>query len=763
MRWKLAALFIVFFAGTVLASTKLTTNYQGVIYQYTLPLTAEVENISWSIGPRPNLFVAFNISGEAFCVYSVDNGKTFSAPLKITGEAAAYPSVAADGFGKPHLVYTAEDEKLKLSRLYYAPLTNIQSLETTFESKVIFESQDQIINPKLSFSQWGVVIRWQEQYLDRTENYVIASPNRGKHFGAVKNDLPQVPPPSTPKFLAITKTGTPEVRYLNTGNETVMCKVELSANKYFRPENIWIFEQLSFAGSPEANYPLPVQLADGRYFIRLSAYDGLSASPFSDPLEFKIDNTPPAIAVSTLDNITAEAWISEEKEITLKGKISEAALLSLNGFPVTAEANEFKITLNLAPGKNTLIFIATDEAGNTGALQRTILYSSLLPEIRILKPKETDWFKPNSSIFIKAAVKAAQADIEDESEGAVIISGATMESRLIYDKKSGELSGFIDLPSNLPDGQLTAQVELRDSARNVGKARFILNIDSLAPVINHSLGMPLFTNSTNSVSIPVADAGAGVDASSTLLKLSGISLESAVSVEASNLTFNAKQPLFDGTYAVEITPRDRVGNTGKASVFSLIIDTAPPKLVVYASAETQTSDSKIIITGEAEDIYLSDVKINNNKKWFDIFTPAEKTFNRAVPLFPGNNAIEITALDKAGNQASHNLQVFSAIQASGALVTSYGNGPNPFSRQSDGQMFITYAFPGTANLKIYIFDLAGTLIWQKEIADAASGNTAWNGIDQFGNAVDNGVYLYMLKASSGGAAETKKGKIIVLN
>lgn len=801
--------------GTVLAAPGITTDYSGNLYQFWLASTAEssgrrsstlvysrsidqgttfgqpqalyrftfeVQACDLKIGPNSAYYIAFEASKESYIISSTDGGKTFAPLFKISGEAYS-PSIALDPLGKLHLAYLSEDKKMFVKRLYYTS-------EVSLEPRAIFESPDEINRPKVFSSPWGIILTWQIKYLNRKETYFTVSLDGGKHFSSIKplpvdtdienlvfsgdkwlyftyspalaNKEIKFTPPLAPELLqpkdkTLIRLSTIEITYRPQSPEPSVTKFELSLFPDFTPERTWVFDQLVF-GSPEARYTLPVELPEGGYYLRISAFDGLTTSLPSKVAAFKLDRTAPKI---TIVSPTAEA--SEQQLIFLEGEISEPSLLSLNGKKISAEADgKFKVELTLQPGENILTLAATDEAGNSATVSKKLIYSALRPELTILKPKPADWFKPDSAIFIEAAVRDFQNDIEDESEAEIFLNSRLLQDKIIYDRTGGELSGFITLPKDLPDGKNTARVRLRDAAGNLGEKEVKINIDRLPPALNVSSGESVFSNSPVSVIIPVYDAGAGIDPTGTLSKITGVSIE-AVSTSESGLKLKVKRPLPDGTYEVTVTPRDLIGNAGQASTFKLTVDTIPPRLTILSTSEPKTEKDRIRIEGEASDSFLSEIKIYLNNKLADSFIPAEEKFSREVLLLPGNNEILVEVSDKAGNKTSQMLLAFADIKSAAAVITNYGNGPNPFSPKSE--MRFTYTLTSTADLIIYIFDLSGNLVWKRALGNVAAGyhnDVTWNGINHYGAVIDNGVYPYILQVSSGGTVEIKRGKIIAL-
>lgn len=705
--------------------------------------------------------------------------------INITDEALSSPAVVIDQINAAYLLFVSTNNKFGDQRIYF-------SGTVTAEPRLLEKSYNKLSEPKLFASPWGLLALWRENDNGKVLYKVSASIDQGKHFSFpreieqpanidqmefsgnkwfARTFLPEpaiqpleFAPPATPKPLAPTADsmidrGTVEVTYQLETADPVLTSIEIAGDESFSADQTWLFQQLVMPDSTETRYHLPVALPDGKYWLRLSAFNGLSPGLASAPSPFLIDTTAPKISISSP---SAEAV--EQSETLLIGRISEPAKLELNGQPLSAEASgSFKALLSLRPGKNILNFTATDEAGNTSFLAKVLDYSSIRPEIRVIKPGEGDWFKPGATVYFACAVNDLQDDIDDESEGDIIISGINIEDKLAYDKKARTLSGFIDLPADLPDGKLAVEIRLKDSAGNLGKKLAAVNLDHTPPAIDIGNNQLLFTNSLYQITVPAVDSGAGIDSAASLLLCSGVSFESQNATEADQIVARSKFPLTEGTHEIEVVPRDRIGNTGNSCHIMAVVDSIPPRLAILSSCETQTANNHFTVQGEAEDVNLSEVKILNNHKEVDSFSPAANFFSREIRLFPGKNEIVVEALDKAGNRSIRPLSIFSTVQSAGTLITSYANGPNPFSPQSNGQMFFTFDLPAAADLRFFVFDLGGTLLWTRELKNqAGTGNLAWDGTDNFGNRLESGLYPYLLQVNAGGEIEIKRGKIIVL-
>jgi len=681
---------------------------------------------------------------------SSDRGLNWSASaeVRITGESLSQPRAAIDPLGKSHLVFLAFNRQLQRTRLYYTGFPSP-------EPRVLCESLDELSISALAASAECLTVSWEAGYQERQTAYWTVSLDQGRHFGSVRSsqfrfESPPAPSPVRPANGAVTALATQELGFLAAGGEPVAVKVELSTDPALAPDRTWAFELFCLPGTAEAVLRPPFSLPDGHYYWRLSASDGLASSPVSDPASFEVDTRPPVIGLSA-----PSGEVSDDRVAAFSGRLNETARLSLNGRPVSLEANgQFNCDLELKSGQNRAELVATDEAGNTARLVKLLSYNPAIPHFQVLRPKEGDWFKPGAACYFEAAVSSESA-IADESEGEISLNGRLLADKPVYDQNSKTLSGFASLPPALADGKYTASVSLLG-----GRKDFAVNIDSSAPVRTVTGGEAVYTGSATLVPLPLADAGSGLDLQGTLVKMNGVSLEVLPTGEARALT---RLPLADGSYEVTVLPRDRVGNTAEAFVYRLVVDTQPPSLFVLADPPAATDQARTLISGEAGDQHLAAVNFYNGAALVGTVRNAPGAFSFSCPLVNGYNAIRVEAIDSAGNKTTRSLAVRADLATAG-LITRFAAAPVPFSPRSGDSLYFTFAFSATPDLlRIYILDLAGTTVWRRDLPGMALGNSvAWDGRDSFGRRLDNGVYPYLAVATLGAQTEIKRGKLIVL-
>ena len=717
--------------------------------------------------------VSFEVSADNSKIYytlTQDNSYTFSQPesVEITGESLSQPQFLIDRYGNLSIVCLAHDPNTQLNRIILSSLPS-------FEPRSLFTSQAELTELALftlNNPEKSLAISWHQDYLGGKATYLIVSPDNGLNFCSPKLieddveladihefilDKPDTPLINFPTANSVVNSNNLVIDYLISGNEPLLCKIKLSATLQYK-------QTASTATQESIKFSCPTDLPEGKYALTISAFDGVNTSLPCETINFVVDNTPPELTSLEAARI--------EDQLIFKGTMSEALVdLTINSTAVSfGSETEFIAQLPLISGNNLFTFVLTDEAGNSAMISEEVFYNPASPEITVLSPAITDWFKPESTIIVEARVFDLQQDIAEESEATLAIDGQELETPLTYDKEESSLFGFISLPEDLSEGIHTATISLSDVSGNKSSTTFAINIDGTPPQLNASQGQNCYLNSDSEIRLPLTDSGAGIDLSGTIISISGISFEGTASLEGTDLVFTVASLLVDGTYEVELIPRDQIGNLGKPLSLGLIVDTTAPTISLTSSCEPQTTQTRVMIQGNVADENPASIKIHNNQKEVADFELNGFFFSKEISLTTGNNNILIEAFDKSGNKSEVSFTTLAQVATSTTLIQECINAPNPFSptkkligafADKGRGMVFAYSLAQPADVRIRIYDLTGTLIWTKVISDATSGVTAWSGENAFGQQVSNGIYPYIFSVSANGKKEFKKGKIIV--
>jgi hypothetical protein len=140
-----------------------------------------------------------------------------------------------------------------------------------------------------------------------------------------------------------------------------------------------------------------------------------------------------------------------------------------------------------------------------------------------------------------------------------------------------------------------------------------------------------------------------------------------------------------------------------------------------------------------DDLYLKSYQVSLDKK----------------TIRPGQHLLKVSARDGYGNISQRQLQMDLTLDSSITAVTAY-NFPNPMKRNGTTFHFATVlptldleyesASAGKSRLEyeIKVYNQNGNLV--RVFANAVSGETSWDGRDNWGNLLANGVYFYKITA-----------------
>jgi len=160
----------------------------------------------------------------------------------------------------------------------------------------------------------------------------------------------------------------------------------------------------------------------------------------------------------------------------------------------------------------------------------------------------------------------------------------------------------------------------------------------------------------------------------------------------------------------------------------------------------------INVTGEVgHEILVNDPNGELKKNLSSNFIYDENSITTGIIHFPRNQdlseiTLHVKAWDNANNPSEKDIKLF-IIENQPFQLFNVLNFPNPFATQTQ------FAFELTADAIVHIdiFTLGGRRIMSLPEESFTSGYhyINWDGRDQFGERLANGIYLYRLKADNG--------------
>ena len=119
--------------------------------------------------------------------------------------------------------------------------------------------------------------------------------------------------------------------------------------------------------------------------------------------------------------------------------------------------------------------------------------------------------------------------------------------------------------------------------------------------------------------------------------------------------------------------------------------------------------------------------------------------------------LTIKAWDNANNSSQKNIR-FEIVADGSLILKDVLNYPNPFFQSTT----FTFYLNNEAQLGVKIYTIAGRLITRIENISGFFGFNMipWDGLDQDGDSVANGVYIYKIYAKNADQAVEYIGKLI---
>lgn len=140
------------------------------------------------------------------------------------------------------------------------------------------------------------------------------------------------------------------------------------------------FTKTAVTGGYECSYTPTTALADGEHTVTIGGTDNDGNSATAKSITFKVDTIPPVLTV----NNPANGLITNNASLTVSGTTDDATskpvTVKVNGTAVTVNSDgSFSTTLTLTTGTNTITVVATDKAGKSSTVTRTVTLDTSAP------------------------------------------------------------------------------------------------------------------------------------------------------------------------------------------------------------------------------------------------------------------------------------------------------------------------------------------------------------------------------------------------
>ena len=374
--------------------------------------------------------------------------------------------------------------------------------------------------------------------------------------------------------------------------------------------------------------PLALELRNGPHLANVTVANvlgGVSSLEWT----FTVDTTPPVLLVTapSYPAVPTSAVLVEGTALLASPYFADAAPVTVTatvlpqGFRIAARAapnGSFSLPVVLAEGGNLIFVNATDRLGNLAVDLVRIVSDTLKPPLVVLTP---------------ANLSVSPTDLVRVSGLSEFGDFVTVNGYSVVVAPNGTWSVVLALP----DGLNILQVAAVDSVGNANYTGVVVFVDSDAPRV--VLDSPDFAL-TNRPQLVVS--GVVTDTMLAVLLVNG----NPVPV-AANGSFSTTLTLPEGLDPIVVVAVDAAQHTTTVQR-SVRVDTTPPVVhVAFPPDGFETNASAVVVNGTVDDPSAT-VLVNGQMLRPD----ARGRWQTTVALRPGENAITVSAVDAAGNEAS---------------------------------------------------------------------------------------------------------------
>jgi RHS repeat-associated protein len=357
---------------------------------------------------------------------------------------------------------------------------------------------------------------------------------------------------------------------------------------------------------------------EGTHLLAVTATDA-AGNAASAAVGFEIDTTPPAF----LEVQPPDDEIIADAQITLQGKVTGAATVTLDGQPATLVGQDFTAgPFALAEGVRTFAIVATDPAGNTAQRTQRITRDSQAPTVSIAQPA------------LGAVLQGATVDVvgsaQDPHLASVAVNGiaATVTG-----------TSWVARQVPLAEGSNSLVARAEDAAGNASEATRAVVRDSQPPDL-------AVTDPAPGTVVPGASItlrGTASDPFLDRVEVNGVraQLASGAWLLAVSLT--------EGNNAFTVRAFDKVGNVAEATLSVLRDSEAPAVRIVQPADGARLNAVTVAVSGTVDREAGITVTVNGAAAAVTdgAFTAAD------VSLVEGENTLIARARDAVGNQGTH--------------------------------------------------------------------------------------------------------------
>lgn len=290
-------------------------------------------------------------------------------------------------------------------------------------------------------------------------------------------------------------------------------------------------------------------------------------------------------------------------------------------FTVKNDANEGAKNLSLT---NVVGASPGATAVSVSAESGSIVVDTTAPVLTVTTPEE--------GAVLATDVVTVAGTVDDVAIAAVYINETSVAVS----------SGAFSYEITLPEGDQTIEVVATDGAGNSSSDARIVTIDLTAPIVEILEPVDGDTLGTGTVIV----SGTVDDVTIETVSING------TTVGVTDGTFSDSITVPEGTQTITVSATDAAGNEGVSSL-DVVIDSVAPVVTITSPADGDCFGSRLVlISGLVDDIEIMQVDIDGET--VDVI---DGSFSTTMTLDEGHNVITVTAIDAAGNEGVHTIEV----------------------------------------------------------------------------------------------------------
>jgi hypothetical protein len=223
-------------------------------------------------------------------------------------------------------------------------------------------------------------------------------------------------------------------------------------------------------------YSAPISIPDGTHTLYFFAKDRYGNTEQAQSRQFKVDTTKPTITIiSPNDN-----QVLNSKDLTITGRISEIATLTINGANVAVKGDltfEYSTTIT---GKTVFTFNAKDVAGNIGQAQLTVMLDTTPPKLVINKPQAFQTVN-TAYVDVEGVTDADAVNVYVNGQKVQLGSNYTFTYRVVLTTEG--LNSIEVIAEDLAGNQAKQSIPIN----YVAKTKIVLQIDNKNATLNDKM------------------------------------------------------------------------------------------------------------------------------------------------------------------------------------------------------------------------------------------------------------------------------------